>query len=228
MHLFCGTIESIVSGHVRSIMEKAEQKQQAIDAADPEQDAASPPIDVSNPAIVAKYEPYLRMLARTQMRKAYQAKVGASDMVQQAMLQACQGLDGFRGSTEAEFRAWLRQILARHLCHLDRDLHRDKRDIRREQSIEQQLAKSSMKLEGLLAGEGPSPSQNVSFGENVVLLADAIERLPESQREAVRLHYLQGMKLSEVAHKLDKSSGAIAGLLHRGMKTLRQQLGGCE
>ena len=184
----------------------------------------SPPIDVSDPVIVARYEPYLRMLARTQMRKAYQAKVGASDMVQQAMMQAVQGLDGFRGKTEAEFRAWLRQILARHLCHLDRDLHRDKRDIRREQSMEQKLAQSSMRLQGLLAGEGPTPSQNAAMGENVLRMAEAIERLPESQREAIRLHYLEGMKLSEVAEQLDKSTGAIAGLLHRGMKTLRTQL----
>ena len=164
------------------------------------------------------------MLARTQMRQAYQARVGASDMVQQAMLEAVQGLDGFRGQTEAEFRGWLRQILARHLCHLDRDLHRDKRDIRREQSIEQKLAQSSMRLEGLLAGEGPTPSQDVALGENVLKVADAVERLPESQREAVRLHYLEGMKLSEVAQQLDKTTGAIAGLLHRGMKALRQQL----
>ena len=181
-------------------------------------------IDVSDPSIVAKYEPYLRMLARTQMRKAYQAKVGASDMVQQAMLQACQGLEGFRGSTEGEFRAWLRKILAHHLCHLDRDFHRDKRDIRREQSMEQKLAQSSMRLQGLIAADGPTPSQNVALGENILHVADAIERLPESQREAVRLHYLEGKKLSEVATQLGKSTGAIAGLLHRGMKTLRQQL----
>lgn len=182
------------------------------------------PIDVSDPAVVARYEPYLRMLARTQMRKAYQAKVGASDIVQQAMLQAVQGLEGFRGTTEEEFRGWLRQILARHLCHLDRDLHRDKRDIRREQSMEQKLAASSIRLQGLLAGDGPSPSQNVAIGENVLRLADAVERLPESQREAIRLHYLDGMKLSEVAQQMDKTTGAIAGLLHRGMKTLREQL----
>ena len=159
------------------------------------------------------------------MRRAYQAKIGASDMVQQAMLQAVQGFDGFRGSTEAELRGWLRQILAHHLCHLDRDMHRDKRDVRREQSMEQKLTQSSMRLEGLLAGEGPTPSQNVAFGENVLKVADAVQRLPESQREAIQLHYLEGMKLSEVAQQLDKSTGAVAGLLHRGMKTLRQQLG---
>ncbi len=184
------------------------------------------PIDVSDPAIVAQYEPYLRMLARMQARRAYQAKLGASDIVQQVMLQAVQGLDGFRGGTEAEFRGWLRQILAHHLCHLDRDLHRDKRDIRREQSIEKKLAQSSMRLEGLLAGDGPTPSQNAAIGEHVLQVAAAVERLPEAQRDAIRLHYLEGLKLSEVAEQLEKSPGAIAGLLHRGMKTLRDQLQG--
>ena len=183
------------------------------------------PVDFSDPAVIADYEPYLRMLARTQMRRAYQAKIGASDIVQQAMLQAVQAFDGFRGSTEAELRGWLRQILANHLCHLDRDLHRDKRDVRRERSMEQKLAESSLRLEGLLAGQGPTPSQQVAVGEYVVKVAQAIEALPDVQREAVRLHYLEGLKLSEVATRLDKSTGAVAGLLHRGMKSLRTQLG---
>lgn len=189
----------------------------------PPSDPDNPPIDTSDPNIIAQYEPYLRMLARTHMRRAYQAKVGASDMVQQAMMQAVTGIDGFRGNTEAEFRGWLRQILAHHICHLDRDLHRDKRDIRREQSMEQKLAQSSLRLEGLLAGDGPTPSAVAAVGENVLQVTDAIERLPETQRDAIRMHYLEGMKLSEVAEELGKSSGSIAGLLHRGMKTLREQ-----
>ncbi|WP_182870077.1 sigma-70 family RNA polymerase sigma factor [Stieleria mannarensis] len=187
--------------------------------------ASSHPIDVSDPSIVAQYEPYLRMLARTRMRRAYQAKIGASDMVQQAMMQAVQGFEGFRGSTEGELLAWLRKILAHHLCHLDRDLHRDKRDIRREQSMEQKLAASSMRLEGLLAGDAPTPSQNVAFGESLIQISQAIAQLPDAQADAVRLHYLEGMKLSEVAAELGKSTGAVAGLLHRGMKALRKQLG---
>ncbi len=184
----------------------------------------SKPIDVRDPAVIAKYEPYLRMLARTHARRAYQAKVGQSDMVQQVMMQAVQGLDGFRGQTEVEFRGWLRQILAHHLCHLDRDMHRDKRDVRREQSMEQRLAQSSMRLEGLLAGDSPTPSQNVMVGEHVIRLAEAVDRLPAAQAEAIRLHYLEGLKLAEVAEVMDKTTGAIAGLMHRGMKTLREEL----
>ncbi|MGB1925491.1 MAG: sigma-70 family RNA polymerase sigma factor [Rubripirellula sp.] len=183
------------------------------------------PIDKDDPDIVAKYEPYLRMLSRTKMRRAYQAKLGASDLVQQAMMQAIQAFDQFRGETEEELLAWLRQILVRHLCHVDRDLHRGKRDIRREQSMEQQLAASSMRIRNLLAGDGPTPSQNMMLGEHILQLSQAIDRLPESQGEAIRLHYIEGLKLSEVAEIIGKTSGSVAGLMHRGMKTLRSQLG---
>ncbi len=187
-------------------------------------DFESEPIGEVTTDCVARYEPYLRMLARTQMRPAYQAKLSVSDIVQQAMTQAVAAIDTFRGETEAEFRGWLRQILSRHLTHLDRDLHRDKRDIRRECSIEQKLATSSLRLEGLLAGNVGTPSQHAVACEHVVALAVAIESLPEAQRDAIRLHYLEGLKLSEVASRLDKSTGAIAGLLHRGMKALRELL----
>ncbi len=188
------------------------------------QDDSSSNIDFSDPAVIARYEPYLRMLARSQARRAYQAKIGASDMVQQVMLQAVQGFDNFRGRSEGELRAWLRQILANHLCHLDRDMHRDKRDVSREHSMQQAIDQSSMRLEQFLAGDAGTPSQHVAISEHVLILAAAIERLPETQRDAIRLHYLDGLKLAEVAERMSKSTGAIAGLLHRGMKQLKREL----
>lgn len=177
-----------------------------------------------DPECLWQYQPYLRMLARVQMRRALQAKVGASDIVQQSLLQAVQALAEFRGESEAELRGWLRQILARNIAHLDRDMHRDKRDVRRERSIEQRLAQSSLRLEGWLAAGGPTPSQHVALNERVLQLSAALERLPAAQRDAVRMHYLEGMKLSEVATRLDKTTGAVAGLLHRGIKALRNEL----
>lgn len=180
--------------------------------------------DLKDPERLQQYEQYLTMLARAQLSPKYRAKVGASDIVQQSMMQAYQAIDDFRGESEGELRAWLRQILARNLIHLDRDLHRDKRNIDRERSMEDRLGKSSLRLEAFLAGDGPTPSQNVAAGERVVQLAQAIEKLPEAQREAVRLHYLEGKKLAEVAEVLDRSSGAVAGLLHRGLKALRESM----
>jgi RNA polymerase sigma-70 factor (ECF subfamily) len=55
-------------------------------------------------------------------------------------------------------------------------------------------------------------------------LANAIARLPESQRRAVEMHHLQGRSLAEIAETLGTTKPAIAGLLHRGLKALRNEL----
>lgn len=47
---------------------------------------------------------------------------------------------------------------------------------------------------------------------SVVLLGG----LPEDQRVAIELRHLQGLTLKQVAENLDRSSAAVAGLLHRG------------
>lgn len=179
---------------------------------------------LTDPENLWRYQPYLKMLARMQLRRAYQSKVDQSDLVQQSMLQAVQAIDQFRGQSEEELRAWLRQILARNIYHLDRDMHRDKRDVRRERSMEDRLAQSSLRLEGWLVSGSPTPSRNVSNGERIIMLSRAIEKLPEKQRDAIRLHYLEGLKLSECASRMDTTTGAIAGLLHRGMKAMKKEL----
>jgi RNA polymerase sigma-70 factor (ECF subfamily) len=61
--------------------------------------------------------------------------------------------------------------------------------------------------------------------EQLLHLAEALERLPEDQRTAVERHYLQGEPLALVAEALERSKGAVAALLFRGMSRLRKDLG---
>src|ERR1700692_2168353 len=82
-----------------------------------------------------RYRAYLHLLATLQLDRRLQAKVEASDIVQQTLIQAIGGWDQFRGRTEAETIAWLRKILAHQLANAFRDLKRQKRDVRRERSI---------------------------------------------------------------------------------------------
>lgn len=57
--------------------------------------------------------------------------------------------------------------------------------------------------------------------EQELKLADALAALPSAQYEAIVLHYWQGCSLAETAQQLGRSPAAVAGLLHRGLKTLR-------
>ncbi len=179
--------------------------------------------DADGPAL-EQFRSYLHLLARLHLDPRLRSKLDASDIVQQTLLQAHQARDQFRGHDDGERAAWLRQILARNLAHAVRDFGRDKRDVAREHSLEAALDASSARLEAWLVVEQSSPSQRAERNEQAVRLAEALEQLPDAQREAVVLHYFQGCPVAEVGRQLGRSPEAVAGLLHRGLKALREHL----
>ena len=173
---------------------------------------------------VEAFREYLLLLARLQLGDRARAKVEASDVVQQTLLEAHRRRGQFRGRTAAEMAAWLRRMLACNLADALRALGREKRDVARERSLEQALDESSSRLEGWLIAGQSSPSQRAERAEELVRLADALAALPEAQREALVRHYWQGQTLAAVAAALGRTPAAVAGLLQRGLKTLRSLL----
>ncbi len=135
-------------------------------------------------------------------------------------MQAHRARDQFRGTTDAELAAWLRQILARVIVHTARDYNSLKRDVRRERSLQQSLNHSSVCLASFLPTSGSSPSHNLQRQERALALAAALEALPESQREAIVLQYWHGCSLAEIAERMGRTPSAVAGLLYRGLKNL--------
>jgi RNA polymerase sigma-70 factor (ECF subfamily) len=168
-----------------------------------------------------RFRAYLRLLARMQMGPQFQGKLDPSDLVQQTLLQALQAFDQFRGRSDAELAAWLRQILAHKLTNAAHELGRAKRDVGRECSLEAALEQSSARLEAWLVAEQSSPSQQAQRKEQVLRMADALASLPEAQREALTLHYLQSWSLDDIGQQLGRSQAAVAGLIKRGLKQLR-------
>ena len=174
--------------------------------------------------MLERFRSYLHLLAQMQLSPRVQGKIDASDVVQDTMAKAIGAIDQFRGSTEIEMAAWLRQILSRQLANTTRDFGRDKRDVGRERSLEAAVNESSARLEAWLATEQSSPSQRAQRTEQVLLLAESMAHLPEAQGEALTLHYLRGWKLDEVSQHMGRSESAVAGLIKRGLKALRRQL----
>ena len=192
------------------------------DSSSPNESTAQSQAAVDRGAI-ERFRPYLNVLAQTRFQYKLQSKLDTSDIVQQTMLNAYQSWEQFRGKTEAELAAWLRQILANIIARNLRDLGRGKRDIHRERSIDADLQQSSMQLGKLLADQAQNtPSQIVMQEERAASLATALMELPEDQRQAILGKYWHGLSSSEIGDQLQRSPEAVAGLLYRGLKKLRQ------
>jgi RNA polymerase sigma-70 factor (ECF subfamily) len=173
------------------------------------------------------YRSYLELLARLQLGRRLQSKADPSDLVRETFLAAHAHFAQFRGSSEEELAGWLRQILASRLANLVRCYcGTRRRDVRLEYRLEQELNQSSRVLDEHLQGAQSTPSQRASRREQAVLLAAALDRLPEHYREVLVLHHLEGRSLPEVAQRLGRTLNSVKNIWLRALTQLRSLLGG--
>jgi RNA polymerase sigma-70 factor (subfamily 1) len=174
---------------------------------------------------ITQYRHYLRILADARVSPLLQGKVDGSDVAQEAILRAYQKRDQCHAETEEQRLAWLRCILANTAADMHRRFSRGKRDAALEQSLEEAFERSSFCLRNLLA-DRPAPVGQSSSSEPAVRLANALAKLPDSQRFAVTLRYLRDppVPLAEIGKQLGRTEKAAAGLVSRGLQTLRNTL----
>ncbi len=176
--------------------------------------------------LLERYRQYLRMLVASQIRASVGRRVGESDVVQEAMLAAHRDFADFRGESPGEFIGWLRTILTRTLLReIDRHVNTEKRDVRREVSIDsvnRNLSHSSVQLAGLLASNQATPSAIVSQDEQSVRVANLISQLPPDYQTVVALRNFSGMRFDDIAQQMGRSSQAVRLLWLRALKQLRR------
>jgi RNA polymerase sigma-70 factor (ECF subfamily) len=173
---------------------------------------------------IERFRAYLKLLACSQIDSYLGRQIDASDVVQQTLLDAVARNEQFRGGTEAELLGWLRQILANNIIDVARYHGRVKRDVSRIRSLEESISQSFRRVDALVKLQS-TPSQRAATNEQLLRLPEALEQLPEAQRQAIMLHHLQGLRLAETAQRMGKSEAAVGGLLHRGLRRLHEILG---
>ncbi|MCA9266511.1 MAG: sigma-70 family RNA polymerase sigma factor, partial [Planctomycetales bacterium] len=137
---------------------------------------------------------------------------------------ACSQLPEFRGHSEEQFQAWLRTILASRLSKLLRYHLADRRTPQREQQLGDSLAQSSERLVNVAVSPGKSPSELVSSQETAVLVASAIEDLPEDYRTIILLRHVQGLPYGDVAAHMNRTENAVKKLWVRALICLRRSV----
>ena len=167
---------------------------------------------------------YLLMIANEVIGRELQAKLGASDLVQETFVEAHRHLAAFRGKTEGELRAWLRRILECRLSNQRRSfLATDKRAARREIAIEALLAGPGEKR-GVLACRAPSPSNHAMRSELTEAMVRALARLPERYRQAVACRHQEQLSWDEIGRRMGCTANAARKAWGRAIQQLRLEL----
>jgi RNA polymerase sigma-70 factor (ECF subfamily) len=172
--------------------------------------------------LLEAYRSYLTLLARVQIGRDVQAKVGASDVVQETFLKAVDQFANFRGSQPGEFASWLRAILATTLIdRVHRSLRRQQRDARLERQLYDAIEQSSVCMERNLLATQKSPSEIAIRHEESVRYANILESLPEDYRTVIVLRHFEGLSLERIAVQMGRSADSVHKLWVRGLARFR-------
>jgi uncharacterized protein len=138
---------------------------------------------------------------RARVRSVVELMVGeeAEDVVQEALLRAYLSLSQLRDP--ARFGSWLCGIA----------VNVAKMRLRR-RAVETRVVVE------------PASDGGIEERELLELVRDAVEILPSGQRDAVLMHYVDGLSCEEISAVLGTSPGAIRVRLHRARQQLREQL----
>jgi RNA polymerase sigma-70 factor (ECF subfamily) len=153
-------------------------------------------------------------------------RVDASDLVQEAHMEAARRLPAYLGEGRMPFKLWLRQIAYdRVLMGRRRHVEASKRALGREMAIPDE---TSLQLAHRLMALGPSPSQAVMQGELAGRVRDALALLNDTDREVLVMRLLEGLANSEIAIALQLEPATVSKRYGRALLRLRAMLNGTD
>lgn len=156
-----------------------------------------------------------------------QGVLSAEDICQEAYVTVISQIASLREHRAAAFRSWLQAIVERKLIDAIRALRAQKRGGGRRVETGGAVAdvSSVAELLDIVAVHRHTPSRSVQCRELAAGMREALDDLQDTHREALRLHYLEGLSVSETADRMGRSAKAVVMLCNRGLKQLAARLG---
>ncbi len=162
---------------------------------------------------------YLLLTADRGLGRGLRAKLGASDIVQQSLLEAQRDFAGFTGDSEDELRAWLVKLVKHNLIDAGRRYGgTQQRDLTREVWIDVTNKQRE------IPGRDKTASSLMRRHERDEQLLRAVARLPERRRRIIELRHRRGLSFAQIGDELGISEVAARKLCSRAVEELRRSL----
>ena len=155
--------------------------------------------------------------------------LSADDILQDIWIAAFRANSAFRGNEGEDFDRWLMTITNRKLVDALRIALAIKRGGKTPIVGEAQVRRSSIvDLLARIASPQATPSRVTSAKEAVDAIGVALACLSNDRGSAVRMRHLEGLSVSEIATRMQRTIPAVHSLLYNGLRDLRSRLGSAE
>src|SRR5437763_9998780 len=178
-------------------------------------------------ALFSRHRARLRRMVELRLDRRLQARIDASDVIQEAYLEAATRLDEYLREPSYPLFLWLRLIIGERLQKLHRHhLGTQMRDAGLEVSLYRGAlpAASSAALAAQLLGKHTSPTQAAARAERTLRLQEALNTLDAVDREVLSLRHFEELTLAETALSLGIEESAAAKRYIRALKRLKMIL----
>jgi RNA polymerase sigma-70 factor, ECF subfamily len=172
--------------------------------------------------LMVSYHAALHAAVASAIPATLRRHVDADDVLQAAYMAAFRARTRLQADGPAQFYRWLEAIALNELKMVERGLRARKRDVARVAHDGDRHTGSYQCLAERIAGPQSTPSRHAARNEAAARLVSSLARLPDDQREAVRLRFLEDVPVAQIAQRLGKTEGAVYALCHRGLANLRQ------
>ncbi len=138
---------------------------------------------------------------------------GAEDVAQDVFLRLYRSRDRFREPNN--FTGWLVTITSRIALN-------ELRTRRRKRWVPRSSLEAEDPAQDWRPGSeaGSAPEDSLLREERIMAVRQALERLPENQRQAILLQKFEGWDLAQIGEAMDLSIPAVKSLLHRARRAL--------
>lgn len=177
--------------------------------------------------LMGRYTDRLKRMVQLRMDHRLQGRTGASDIVQEALIEAARRLSDYQRNPPMGFFLWLRSLTADRLFNAHRThLGTQKRDASREVSLYRRAmpAAQSISLARQLLGEFTTPTQAIVRAETQLLVQEVLNRMDPIDREILVLKYFEQLSTSEVASELGIKRSTAGKRYIAALKRLKQEL----
>ncbi len=178
-------------------------------------------------SLLLRYRGRLQRDVDQRMDARMRGRLDASDVVQEAYLDASHRIGHFLKDDNVPFFIWLRQVTRQTLIDLyRRHLRSQRRDVRREVGLARSddSAAAGTIPGATLAADGSSPSQSVVRSETRGQIRAALSRLEPRDREVLELRHFQELTNQQVAQRLGVTQATASIRYVRALQRLKHAL----